>query len=172
MRNLLIIIALLVSISNIATAQTTTVRKIENIEVTDLKNQPAFIPRWGEVNLMVFYIDPDRAGQNKEFTDYLEDSKRLKSPNLWGLGVVNMQDAPFIPNGLIRAIVAKRTEKNGATVLTDATRALAEAWGLGDCNNMFVVCLINRDGELVYYHKGVLSEEDKVEFLREAEALM
>ena len=58
----------------------------------------------------------------------------------------------------------KRTEKNGATVITDPDRTLAQKWGLGDCNNQFVLMIVSKEGELVYMKKGELSKADQEEF--------
>ena len=80
--------------------------------------------------------------------------------------MMNLADAPMIPNGMARSMARKRTAKNGATVLADQNRVLSESWNLGDCNNQFVLLLVNKEGELVYMHKGVLSEEDIAEFYR------
>ena len=58
----------------------------------------------------------------------------------------------------------KRTEKNGATVITDPDRTLAQKWGLGDCNNQFVLMIVSKEGELVFLRKGELSDADKEAF--------
>lgn len=141
------------------------IRQLENVEILNLKGERAVIPHWGEKNLIVFYIDPDRAGMNQDFTDYLEESKRAESPEIVGIGVMNLKDAPFIPNKLACSMAAKRTERNGATVLSDQSRTLAKSWNLGDCNNLFVAVIINKAGELLYERKGLFSDQDKEEFL-------
>ena len=51
-------------------------------------------------------------------------------------------------------------------MLADHDRILSKAWGLGDCNNKFVLMLVSRDGEMLYLRKGELTEEDKAEFYR------
>lgn len=79
---------------------------------------------------------------------------------------MNLKDAPMIPNGMARNMARKRTEKNGATVLADQERTLSTAWGLGDCNNKFVLMFVNKEGELVFLRKGELSEADKQEFYK------
>ncbi len=140
------------------------IRKVENVVVKNLEGNATKIPHWGEKNLMIFYIDPDRAGQNQEFTYELEESKRAEGKNLVGMGVMNLKDAPFIPNGLARKMALKRTEKNGATVLSDEGNILSKEWKLGNCNNMFVAIIINRAGEIVFIKKGEFSETDKEEF--------
>lgn len=145
-------------------------RKLQNVEILDLHAKPAMLPKWGEKNLMLFYIDPDRAGQNQDWTDMLEETKCAEGAEIFGFGVINLKDAPFIPNGLARAMANKRTERNGATVLADQTRALSTAWNLGDCNNKFAILLINKDTELVYFRKGWLTEQDKAEFMEVIES--
>ena len=50
------------------------------------------------------------------------------------------------------------------TVITDPDRTLAQKWGLGDCNNQFVLMIVSKEGELVYMKKGELSKADQEEF--------
>ena len=45
-------------------------------------------------------------------------------------------------------------------MLADQDRTLSTAWGLGDCNNRFVLMLVSKEGELVFLRKGPLSEQD------------
>ena len=79
---------------------------------------------------------------------------------------MNLKDAPMVPNGLARKMAAKRTEKNGATVLADEDRILSTQWQLGDCNNQFVLMIVSKDGELVFVRKGELTDADKEEFYK------
>lgn len=152
------------------TAQETP-RKVENATILSLDGKSTQIPHWGKKNLLIFYVDPDRAGQNQKFTEDLEASGRAKGENLVGMGIINLKDAPFIPNKLARSMAEKRTEKNHATVLADQERTISKEWGLGDCNNTFVTILINRDGEIVYVHKGEFSSEEEAKFLQHIDIL-
>ena len=138
--------------------------KDSNIEILDLNGKPAKLPHFGEKNLMIFYVDPDRHKQNNDFTLELERTHRAESENIYGFGIMNLKDAPMIPNGMARNMAKKRTEKNGALVLADQERVLSTAWGLGDCNNQFVLLFVSKEGELVFLRKGELSEEDKQAF--------
>ena len=144
-------------------------RKVENVDLLDLNGKPAKLPCFGEKHLMIFYVDPDRHKQNEEFTIDMEKNHRAEGDNLVGFGVMNLKDAPMSPNGMARAMARKRTESNGAGVLADEERALSTAWGLGDCNNKFVLLLVSKEGELVFMRKGELSEEDIAEFYRVVE---
>ena len=40
-------------------------RKVQNVEVLDLDGKPAKLPYFGEKNLMIFYVDPDRHKQTR-----------------------------------------------------------------------------------------------------------
>lgn len=149
-----------------ARAQKGLPRKVENVKLLDLEGNAAKLPYFGEKNLMIFYVDPDRHKQNEDFTIELEQNHRADSENIYGFGVMNLKDAPMIPNGMARNMARKRTEKNGATVLADQERTLSTAWGLGDCNNKFVLMFVNKEGELVFLRKGELSEADKQAFYK------
>ena len=139
-------------------------RKVQNVEVLDLDGKPVKLPYFGEKNLMIFYVDPDRHKQNEDFTIELEQNHRAESDNIHGFGVMNLKDAPMVPNGMARNMAKKRTAKNGATVLADQNRILSTAWALGDCNNQFVLMIVSKEGELVFLRKGELSDADKEAF--------
>ena len=141
-------------------------RKVHNVDLLDLDGNPTRLPHWGEKNLLIFYVDPDRHKQNEDFTIELEQNHRASGDNIYGFGVMNLKDAPMIPNGMARSMAKKRTEQNGATVLADQERTLCEEWGLGDCNNQFVLMIVSKKGELVFLRKGVLSEADKAAFYK------
>ncbi|MCM1151893.1 MAG: YtfJ family protein [Alistipes sp.] len=151
-----------------AVAQNTP-RKVSNVELLDLDGNPTTLPHWGEKNLMIFYIDPDRHKQNEEFVNDMEENHRAAGDNLYGFGVMNLKDAPMVPNGMARSMAKKRTAQNGASVLADQDRILSTAWGLGDCNNQFVLLIVSKEGELVFVRKGILSEADKAAFYETVE---
>lgn len=135
-------------------------KKVENVTILDLNGEKAQLPEWGNKNLMIFYIDPDVHNQNSDFLDDMEANHRAEGENLYGFGIMNLKDAPMVPNSVARSLARKRTAKNGATVLADQNRDLSSAWGLGDCNNKFVLLIVTKEGELVYMKKGELSQAD------------
>ena len=169
MKALLLLVAATFLFSLSAEAQSLP-RKVRNVEMQDLNGKKARLPWWGEKNLIIFYVDPDKAKQNHEFTVYLEENKRLAGPNIEGFGIVNLKDAVY-PNSLVRKIADARTAKNGATILCDPDHYISSAWRLGDCDNMFVIMLVNKAGELVYVHKGEMSEEEQQRFIAAADPL-
>ena len=141
-------------------------RKVENVALTDLQKNPTTLPHFGEKNLMIFYVDPEVHKQNEAFTYELEESHRADSPEIFGFGVINAKDAPWYPNGIIRSMARKRTEKNGALVLLDDNRRLMQQWDLGSCDDKFVLLFVNKAGELVFMRKGELTEADKEAFYK------
>ena len=143
--------------------------KVENIELKDLHNNPMKLPFFGEKNIIFFYIDPDRPKQNEEFTYEMERRHTATGPNIDGFGVLNLKDT-MLPNAIIRSMARGRTEKNNAIVLADDNRNLARAWGLGDCNNCFVLIVVSKEGELIYCKKGELTPEEQDEFFEFIEA--
>ena len=145
-------------------------RKVRNVEVQDLDAKKARLPWWGEKNLLIFYVDPEVPRQNHDFITYIEETGRVQGPNIEGFGIVNLKDAVY-PNNLVRQIADARTAKNGATILCDPDHYISSAWRLGDCNNMFVIMLVNKAGELVFMHKGEMNEEDQKRFIEAAEPL-
>ncbi len=164
-RKLTILFAALCLMTTAAWAQELP-KKVENVDLFDLKNEPMKLPEFGKKNLMIFYIDPQAHKQNEDFTVELEESHRAEGENLLGFGVINLKDAPLFPNWLVRSIARKRTKKNGALVMADPKHLLRDAWDLGDCNNLFVLLIVSKEGELTYMHKGELTEADKEEFYR------
>ena len=138
-------------------------RKVEPLELRDLRNQPTKMPYWGDKNMLIFYVDPDKYRQNHDFTVEMEETKRAAGPNIEGFGIINLKNTVF-PNSIVRALARKRTEKNNAIIITDIDCSIAKEWGLGDCNNHFVLMIVTKDGELVYCKKGELTKEEQQEF--------
>ncbi len=137
---------------------------IKNIEILNLDNQPTKIPFWGEKNLMIIYMDPDRAGQNDTFLEELSHNKSLKSDNIAGITIMNLKDAPMVPNGLARSIARKRSEKTGAIFLLDDRGTLATKWELGSCDNNTIIMIINPSAEVIFFSKGRITDDSKAEF--------
>lgn len=169
MKALFLAVVAIFALSTTAEAQSLP-RRVRNMEVQDLDGNKARLPWWGEKNLLIFYVDPEVPKQNHEFVSWIEENKRLAGPNIEGFGIVNLKDALY-PNSLVRKIADARTAKNGATILCDPDHYISSAWRLGDCDNKFVIMLVNKAGELVYVHKGEMDEEEQQRFIAAADPL-
>ena len=166
----LLLICMAVMLSSVAAEAQSLPRKVRNVEVQALDAQKARLPWWGEKNLIIFYVDPEVPRQNHDFITYIEETARLAGPNIEGFGIVNLKDAVY-PNAFVRNLAATRTARNGATILCDPDHYISSAWRLGDCDNKFVIMLVNKAGELVYVHKGEMSEEEQQRFIAAADPL-
>lgn len=164
---LLLLVAAMLTFSMTADAQSLP-RRIRNMEVQDLDGNKARLPWWGEKNLLIFYVDPEVPKQNHEFVSWIEETKRLEGPNIEGFGIVNLKDAVY-PSSLVRKIADARTAKNGATIVCDPDHWVSSAWRLGDCDNMFCILIVSKEGELVYLSKGEMSKEEQQRFLEIAD---
>ena len=167
MKALFLAVVAIFALSTTAEAQSLP-RRVRNMEVQDLDGNKARLPWWGEKNLLIFYVDPEVPKQNHEFVSWIEENKRLAGPNIEGFGIVNLKDAAY-PNSLVRKIADARTAKNGATIVCDPDHWVSSAWRLGDCNNMFCILLVSKEGELVYVSKGEMSKEEQQHFLEIAD---
>ncbi|MBE6202413.1 MAG: hypothetical protein E7135_01990 [Rikenellaceae bacterium] len=145
-------------------------RPVRNVELQTLDGAKARLPWWGEKNLMIFYVDPDVPKQNHDFITHIENTSRLAGPEIEGFGIINLKDTGF-PSNVVRQIADARTAKNGATIICDPDHWLSSAWRLGDCNNCFVIMLVNKEGQLVYIHKGEMSKEEQIKFIEAGDKL-
>ena len=163
MKTLLFLSAFLLGVG--ATSAQNLPRKVENVKILDLQGKPAQLPYFGEKNLMIFYVDPDHANQNTEFIDHLEKNHIL-SDNIHSFGIVNLKDAPMLPNSIVRAMVRKKINQTGADIYTDPDHLLRDGWNLGDVNNQFTLIFVTKDLEIKFLSKGELTQEQIKEFYR------
>jgi len=129
-------------------------------EIRDANNRPMMIPSLGEKPVLIFYPDPDVPNQNKDFADAMKKTN-FPPERFAGMGIVNLKDAPFIPDSLIRFMIRREIKADKrAVIYTDPDRLLQKAWGLGDCNNKFVIILIDKNMKVLFIKKGDLTREE------------
>ena len=137
--------------------------KVENIALETLDGGETLMPFWGDKHLLIFYVDPDKHKQNDDFACEIEENKYCESDKIVGFGILNLKDTVF-PNSIVRMLARKRTEKNNATIIADTDNIVEQQWGLGECNNWFIIMFVTKDGEMVFCRKGEFSEQDKKDF--------
>ena len=141
-------------------AQTATVgSKVGPVKICDPNNEPVDLPYLGKKNLLIFYVDPDKANQNKEFRENLEKNQ-IESDHIYSFGVVNLKDAPLLPNAIVRAMIRKKVKQTGAAIYTDPEYMLRDAWKL------FVMIFVNKDKEIEFLSKGELSQKQIDDFYK------
>ena len=143
-------------------------RKVSNVVIKDLYGNPSALPYYGKKNLLIFYVDPDAylaMNKNNKFAEELEANGRAAGPEIYGFGILNFPDT-FLPKEMLRKICRKRVEKNGATIIDDSEHKFKNAWGLGNCNQKFMILIVSKSGELVYVLKEEITPAGKEEFYR------
>lgn len=133
------------------------------VEIRDANDEPVMLPDLGKKHLLIFYVDPDHANQNKEFQEKLEQNQ-INSPNIYAFGVINLKDAPMLPNSIVRMMIRKKAKQTNTTIYTDPERILAKAWNLGDVGDKFVVIFVTKDKEIAFYKAGRLSDQEQKQF--------
>ena len=150
----------------LASAQKQTAKvgsKVSQVQVRDSNDKPIKLPYFGQKHILIFYPDPDNYKQNQHFTDYLEEHQ-IESDNIYSFGVTNMKDAPLYPNSIIRSVIRSKEKKTRAKIYTDPDYILRDAWGLGDCNNQFVIIFVTSDCEIAFLKKGKMTDADIKKF--------
>ncbi|MBR2961439.1 MAG: hypothetical protein IKC42_00190 [Alistipes sp.] len=146
--------------------------KVENLTLKSLTGEAITLPKFGEKNLLIFYIDPDAGipfgNANMRFTDEIEKSGVTSGKNLFGFGILNTGDTALGEKMVCKA-ANKRTEKNNGTVLNDPDHIVSTRWQLGNCNGKCVIMIVSKEGELVYLLTEKVTPEDKAEFYKTIE---
>ncbi|NIG55124.1 hypothetical protein F3J22_16660 [Chitinophaga sp. Cy-1792] len=138
--------------------------KVTQITIRDASNKPMTLPHFGEKSLLIFYPDPDHASQNKTITNYLK-AHPISSPNIFAFGVVNLKDAPLLPNSIVRMMVRREVNQTGANIYTDVNNTLSKSWHMGDVNNKFVIIFIDKTATVQFYKAGELTAEERKDLL-------
>lgn len=162
-KSFLIIIAALFSVIPAFSQNDNVGKTVGPVEIRDKDNNPVMLPKLGEKHLLIFYVDPDKPNQNKEFREHLEKN-HIQSDNIYGFGIVNLKDAPMLPNGIVRNMAAKKAAENNAEIFFDPTHAVKTAWNLGDCNNKFIIMFVTKDKKIEFFRWGNYSEQDIADF--------
>lgn len=136
-------------------------QRLPNVQIRNAHNKPISVPYLGTHPLLIFYPDPDHP--KCKFTDYLE-AHPIPARRMKAYGIVNLKDAPWYPNGIVRSAIRSKIRKTGQPIYTDPNRALARGWDLGNCNNKFVIIIVDEHGRLLWLHKGEPNEAAKREF--------
>lgn len=162
---IIVVISLFVLASSTSAQSAAQKFRVPQVEIRNAANEPVSIPKLGEKHLLIFYADPDHASQNQAFTDYLEEHQ-INSDKIYSFGVVNLKDAPLIPNVVIRKVISNKVDKTGAAIYTDPDHKLRDGWKLGDVNNKFTIIFVTKDREIVFLKKGEMSKADITEFYK------
>ena len=139
--------------------------KVGPVHVLKINNQSVALPMLGQKNLLIFYADPSRPQQNKDFRNYMK-LHPVYGPNVDSYGVVNMAAAPLIPAALIRKMAKKEVKGTDGQVYFDPDEALSKAWRLPGANRNFTVIFVNKDHVIEFYKAGQLTSGEQEQVLQ------
>jgi len=117
--------------------------------------------KWSSIEMdapanVVFYVDPDFKDLNDAFGEELQKLKH-KNKNFKVFVIINMA-ATWIPNVLIDQVLETKQENfPEAIYIKDNKKVLVNQWGIDDDNSDIV--LLNRQGEVEFYHSGKMTPE-------------
>jgi len=106
---------------------------------------------------LVIYADPDKRELNENFAETIK--KQQFDRNRFGsIAIINMK-ATWIPNFVLNGILKKKQEKYPNTIyVKDYDKVFVKKWGLKDDD--YNVLLFDKQGKLLFYKSGKLTEED------------
>ena len=138
--------------------------KVNSVNVLNMNNDTVSLPYLGEKNILIFYADPAKPGQNKDFRNYFK-THPITNPDVVSYGVVNLAAAPMLPNSLVRRKALKEIKGTNAELYFDPDNMLSSAWNLPGAQHNFTVIFINKDRIIEFYKAGQLTAQEKQEVL-------
>lgn len=107
--------------------------------------------------IVMFYIDPDEKDTNAHFSKALKE-KKFDSTKFGSIAIVNLA-ATWKPNFVIESILkTKQKEFPNTIYVKDKNSVLVNEWDVqNDASN---ILLFSKNGELLFYKSGAMSEEE------------
>lgn len=105
--------------------------QVENVDILNMNNDTIPLPFLGQKNLLIFYADPARPGQNKTFRDYFK-THPITGPEVASYGIINLAAAPLLPNSLILRKARKETAGTDAQLYVDRSGKIIAVRNLTD----------------------------------------
>jgi predicted transcriptional regulator len=110
-------------------------------------------------NLFVmFYVDPDEKDMNEHYTKALKQFKKENNMHFQSIAIVNLA-ATWKPNFVIEALLKSKQKEFPDTIyVKDKNKILVKAWGVGDDTSNIII--FNKDGQVLFYKSGKMSDKD------------
>lgn len=107
--------------------------------------------------IVMFYVDPDEKDTNAHFSKALKE-KKFDSTKFGSIAIVNLA-ATWKPNFVIESILkTKQKEFPNTIYVKDKNSVLVNEWDVqNDASN---ILLFSKNGELLFYKSGAMSEEE------------
>ena len=106
---------------------------------------------------VMFYVDPDEKDTNSHFTKALKEQKYDRNKYA-SIAVVNLA-ATWKPNFVIESILKGKQEEFPDTIyVKDKNSVLVNEWKVDD--DASNILIFSKDGKLLFYKSGKMSDED------------
>jgi hypothetical protein len=106
---------------------------------------------------LVLYVDPDVRKKNDKFVEKIKEQHFDKS-KFGSIVIINMS-ATWLPNFALNKILKKKQKEFPDTIyVKDYKKVFVKKWGLKDDD--YNVLLFDKDGNLIFYKSGKMSEKD------------
>ncbi len=106
---------------------------------------------------VLFYVDPDEKDTNSHFSEKLK-AKKYDRNNYGSIAIVNLA-ATWKPNIIIESLLKDKQEKFPDTVyVKDKNSVLVNEWDIADDSSDILI--FSKDGTLLFYKAGAMSDED------------
>ena len=107
--------------------------------------------------IVMFYIDPDEKDTNAHFSKALKE-KKFDSTKFGSIAIVNLA-ATWKPNFVIESILkTKQKEFPNTIYVKDKNSVLVKEWKIDD--DASNILIFSKNGELLFYKSGAMSEEE------------
>jgi len=111
---------------------------------------------------VLFYVDPDKKGDNEAFIEALH-KKQYDRSKYGSVAIINLK-ATWLPNFAIEQKLKAKQKKFPHTIYAkDKTKYLVKEWDLADDSANVVV--FDKNGKVLYAHTGSFSKEQIQEVL-------
>ena len=118
---------------------------------------------------VLFYVDPDEKDKNERVAEALK-ARHFDRGKYGSIAIVNMA-ATWKPNLIIQKILESKQKKYKDTIyVMDKSKVLVEKWGIADDESN--ILLFDKDGRLLFYKAGRLSDEDIAKLIHLIEVKM
>jgi len=107
---------------------------------------------------IMFYVDPDEKGVNEHYSAALKEKNYSKTGKFASIAIINLT-ATWKPNFVIESILQSKQEEFPSTLyVKDKASVLVKEWKLeDDAPNILIFA---KDGHLLFYKSGKMSDED------------
>lgn len=107
---------------------------------------------------VLFYVDPDEKDTNEHYSAALKAKEYSKKGAFGSIAIINLA-ATWKPNFVIESLLKSKQEEFPNTLyVKDRSKLLVKEWEIAD--NASNILIFSKDGRLLFYKSGAMSDVD------------